>query len=166
MTSPVDPADEPFDPLDDAILGQLRSAFADVDPPPPDLDERSKFAIRLENVDIEVSRLYEDTMLGSGARAADRIRTITFEADRMTIMLTVVDPGSGSLRIEGWLAPAAPLRVELRVAGPDDPRGQATDARADHHGWFAFDSVRPGLSQLAVHSGPDTPVLVTAPVLL
>jgi hypothetical protein len=162
MTEPTDLADGPLDPLDDAILGQLREAFAVVDPPPPDLNERSKFAIRLENVDIEVSRLYEDTMQGAGARAAERIRTITFEADSMTIMVTVVDPGSGSLRMEGWLAPAAPLRVELRVSAPDGP----TAVMADQHGRFAFDAVPPGLSQLAVHRSPDTPVLVTAPVLL
>jgi hypothetical protein len=153
-------ADEPLDALDDVILGQLRSAFADVDPPPDDLDERSKFAIELENVDIEVSRLYEDTLLGSGARAADRIRTITFEADRMTIMLTVADAGEGSLRVEGWLAPAAPLRVSLRTATE-----QPADVLADQHGRFAFDGVPAGLSQLAVHS-PDHPDLVTAPVML
>ena len=161
-----EPADAALDPMDEAILGQLRDAFAVADPLPPDLNERSRFAIRLENVDIEVSRLYEDSLLGAGARAAERIRTITFEADSMTIMVTVVDPGSGQLRLEGWLAPAAPLRVELRVAGPGDPRGRAADAVADEHGRFAFEAVPPGLSQLAVHRSPDTPVLVTAPVLL
>ena len=166
MTEPADLsdlADGPLDPLDDAILGQIREAFDDVDPPPSDLDERSKFAIRLENVDIEVSRLYEDTMQGAGARAAERIRTITFEADSMTIMVTVVDPGTGRLRMEGWLAPAAPLRVELRVSAPDGP---AVAVVADQHGRFTFDAVPPGLSQLAVHRGSETPVLVTAPVLL
>ncbi len=159
-------ADEPLDAIDDAILGQLRSAFAVADPPPPDLDARSKFAIRLENVDFEVSRLYEDSLLGSGARAADRIRTITFEADRMTIMLTVVEAGEGSLRVEGWLAPPASLRVQLRVADPGDSHGRTIDAHADAHGRFAFDSVAPGLSQLTVHSGLDSPALVTAPVRL
>src|SRR5262249_30417057 len=115
MSEPMDDPNGLLDPLDDAILGQLRDAFADVDPPPADLNERSRFAIRLENVDIEVSRLFEDTLQGAGARAADRIRTITFEAETMTIMVTVVDPGTGALRLEGWLAPAAPLRVELRA---------------------------------------------------
>ena len=143
-----------------------RSAFAVADPPPQDLDARSKFAIRLENVDFEVSRLYEDSLLGSGARAADRIRTITFEADRMTIMLTVVEAGDGSLRVEGWLAPPASLRVGLRVADPGDSHGRTIDAHADVHGRFAFDSVAPGLSQFTVHSGLDSPALVTAPVRL
>jgi hypothetical protein len=159
----TDPADELLDSVDDAILGQLRDAFAEADPPPADLDERAKFAIRLENLDFEVSRLFEDTLQGTGARTAERIRTITFEADRLTIMLTVIDPGEGHLRLEGWLAPAAPVRVELRTAGPGDPRGQATAAIADLHGRFAFNEVSPGLSQLAVHT---TPILITAPVQL
>lgn len=153
----TDPADELLDQLDDAILGQLREAFGATDPPPADLDERSKFAIRLENLDFEVSRLYEDTLQGAAARAAERIRTITFEAERLTIMLTVVDPGEGQLRLEGWLAPAAPLRVVLRTPG------RTTEAAADQHGRFAFDQVSPGLTQLTVHT---TPALVTAPVVL
>lgn len=153
----TDPADELLDDLDDTILGQLRSAFAEADPPPTDLNERSKFAIRLENLEFEVSRLYEDTLQGTGARTADRIRTITFEADQLTIMVTVVDPGTGQLRLEGWLAPAAPLRVELRTAA------NAAGATADQHGRFAFDEVPPGLTQLTVHTIPP---LVTSPVQL
>lgn len=166
MNAPIDPADELLDDVDDAILGQLRSAFADADPPPSDLDERSKFAIRLENLDIEVSRLYEDTLQGAGARAAERIRTITFESDSMTIMVTVVDPGAGQLRLEGWLAPAAPLRVELRVGMPGDPRGGYSVSEADQYGRFTFEQVPPGLSQLAVHPDVGTRVVVTAPVVL
>ncbi len=153
----TDPADELLDSLDDTILAEIRAAFTEADPPPPDLDERSKFAIRLTNLDFEVSRLYEDTLQSTGARTAEDIRTITFEADRLTIMLTVVDPGTGQLRLEGWLAPAAPLRVELRTAAPD----QATEA--DAHGRFAFSEVSPGLTQLAVHTSP---VVVTSPVRL
>ena len=155
----TDPADELLDSLDDAILGQLRSAFAETDPPPADLDERAKFAIRLENLDFEVSRLYEDTLQGTGARTAERIRTLTFEADTLTIMLTVVDPGTGALRLEGWLAPAAPARIDLRTATPAGP----TETTADQHGRFAFDEVPPGLTQLTVHT---TPPLVTSPVQL
>lgn len=154
----TDQADELLDSLDDAILGQLRDAFADTDPPPADLDERAKFAIRLENLDFEVSRLYEDTLQGTGARTAERIRTITFEADQLTIMLTVADAGTGQLRLEGWLAPAAPLRVELRTATPGP-----SATTADQHGRFAFDQVSPGLSQLTVHTAPP---LVTSPVQL
>ena len=52
-----DPASDPLDVTDHAILDQVRALHSRLDPPPPDLDERVRFVIALENIDIEVARL-------------------------------------------------------------------------------------------------------------
>ncbi|NUT52734.1 MAG: hypothetical protein HOV94_36420 [Saccharothrix sp.] len=152
MTGPHDAA-QPLDELDLAILDQVRAAQEAFDPPPADLDDRSRFTIRLADVDIEVARLYEDVLVGAGARAAEPVRTVTFEAEHTTIMLTVA-ARVGGLRVEGWLAPAEPLRVELRT--PD--RG-SRHVLADDHGRFVFDEVTRGLVQLAVLRPTGTTVV-------
>jgi hypothetical protein len=156
-----------LDDVDAAILGHLAQVCARLDPPPADLDERVRFAIAVENIDIEVARLAEEMLVGSGARAAERARTITFESASLTIMVTITDSAAGNVRLDGWLAPGGPLRVELRLrvaGGSSGTGGGAVGARdggatggeslsvtADDVGRFVFDGVRPGLAQLLVH---------------
>jgi hypothetical protein len=53
----TDPASNPLDVTDQAILDQVRALHSRLDPPPPDLDECVRFVIALENVDIEVAQL-------------------------------------------------------------------------------------------------------------
>jgi len=78
--------------------------------------------------------------------------------------VTVTASAAGTVRLDGWLAPAAPLRVELRLraGGPGGTGGGAVDGgpasggevlsvTADEVGRFVFDGVRPGLAQLLVH---------------
>jgi hypothetical protein len=151
---------EPLDDVDQAILDQVRTMHELLDPPPADLNERSKFALRLENLDIEVGRLYEDTLVGAGARSVERIRTVTFESDHLTIMMTVTEQAGGDYRVEGWLAPPAPHEVELRLS--DDRRRMV----AEDSGRFVFDEVGSGLAQLAVHRGAGNSTVVTAPLVL
>lgn len=148
---------EPLDELDLAILGQVRAAHDRADPPPADLNDRVRFALRLADADIEVFRRHEDNLAGAGARTSD-LRTITFESERLTIMLTVAGTPEGAVRLDGWLAPAQPLRVELRLADG----GRETVADAD--GRFAFAGVPAGLAQLVVHRGSGR--LLTAPIAL
>ena len=112
MTSP---ADLPLDDEDQAVLDRLAGIYALLDPPPAGLDERVSFAIALDAVDAEVARLTEQLAVGSGARGSERTRTITFDADSRAVMITVTDRADGLVRIDGWLAPAAALPVELRV---------------------------------------------------
>jgi hypothetical protein len=50
------------------------------------------------------------------------------------------------VRIDGWLAPAAALQVELRFPEPASPRVVSADAA----GRFAFDGVPHGIAQLLV----------------
>jgi hypothetical protein len=148
MTSP---ADLPLDDDDQAVLDRLAGVYALLDPPPADLDERVSFAIALDSVDAEVARLSEQLAVGSGARGSERTRAITFDADSRAVMITVADRADGLVRIDGWLAPAAALRVELRVPEPAPPR----IVTADTAGRFAFDGVPHGIAQLLVHPAAD-----------
>ena len=110
----TDFADQPLDTTDQEVIDRLAAVHARLDPPPADLDERVQFAIALHDIDAEVARLSEDVLIGSGARGTERTRTITFDADSRTIMITIADQADDLVRLDGWLAPAAALRVELR----------------------------------------------------
>jgi hypothetical protein len=149
-------AGEPLDATDQTILDQVRALHSHLDPPPPDLNERVQFAIALENIDVEVARLVEDVLVGSGARGAERLRTITFDGESRTIVITMTDTPDGRVRVDGWLAPAARLRVELRLAGAT-PEAPATSeiVVSDDSGRFVFDDVAHGLAKLLVHPMDD-----------
>lgn len=165
----TDPAGELLDDIDQAVLDRVRTLHAILDPPPPDLNDRVHFAITLENIDVEVARLVEDALVGSGARGAEGIRTITFDGESRTIIVSVADTPDGRVRIDGWLAPAARLRVELRLAGPtpDAPATSETVVSEDS-GRFTFDGVAHGLAMLVVHpiDGDDGTRIVTPSLVL
>ena len=72
----TDFADLPLDGEDKAILDRLAALHGLLDPPPADLGGRVRFAIALDEVDVEVARLREDLLVGSGAQTSDRTRTI------------------------------------------------------------------------------------------
>lgn len=154
----TDPADLPLDDDDQAILDRLAAVHALLDPPPADLDERVTFAITLDDLDAEVARLSEQQTVGSGARG-DRTHTITFDADSRAVMVTIVARPDGLVRIDGWLAPAAAMRVELRLPGP--PRSRVVTA--DAAGRFVFDGVPHGIAQLLVRppAADSSPGVIT-----
>jgi hypothetical protein len=154
----------PFDDQDQAILDRLSAVYAVLDPPPDDLDDRAAFAVALEDVEMEVARMDGDVLVDSGARSAERTRTITFEATSRTVMITVVDRPDNLVRIDGWLAPGAALPVELRLPEPEPTRL----VTADETGRFVFDGVPRGLAQLLVHPdvGTGNPTLVTPSLVL
>lgn len=152
MTRPgTDPpgADEPLDAADEAILAGLRAYYQAADPVPSGLVERVRFAVDLENLDVEVGRLTGTPELAQQVRAAEHSRLITFDSDTMTIMVNLTAIEDGGVRVDGWLAPPGSHRVELRTA---------TDrlvATADDQGRFVLDSVPHGLAQLiVVPAGP------------
>jgi len=147
----TDPADLPLDDVDQAILDRLAAVHTVLDPPPGDLDERVSFAIALEGLDAEVARLSKQQAVGSGARGTERTRTITFDAASRAMMITISDHEDGTVRIDGWLAPSAPLRVELRLPEPAPLRAVTADAA----GRFAFEGIPHGIAQLLVQPPED-----------
>ncbi|GAB2690580.1 carboxypeptidase regulatory-like domain-containing protein [Thalassiella azotivora] len=151
-------------PDDDTLLDTLRRSWQESDPVPEHLAVRSVFAVRLLDLDAEVARLVEDELAGAGSRAEECARTITFSSENLTATITVSESSTGGSRIDGWLAPAAALRVELRR--PDE---EATEVRADEDGRFVLDGVPSGLVQLVFHpveDGEQGRVVAAPPVRL
>jgi hypothetical protein len=145
MTDP--PEDELLDDVDQEILDHLRRVNALTDPPPDSLDDLVGFALRLEDVDREVARLAEATPAGASYRGDEEgVHTLTFEANSRAVMVTVVEQVDGTVRLDGWVAPAASLQVELRLHEPPSSR----QAHCDPVGGFVFDAVPRGLAQLVV----------------
>src|SRR5262245_22272486 len=159
----TDAADQPLDEIDYAILDALSEVQTLVDPAPADLDERVQFAIALQHLDVEVARLREDVLVGSGARGAEQSRTITFDSENLTVMVTVVTRPDGRRRLDGWLAPARRLRVELRTMRG---RRRTHSVTADEGGRFVLDGVASGLAQLLVHGTAPGTTVVTPSVVL
>jgi hypothetical protein len=162
----TDFADQPLDTTDQEVIDRLAAIHTLLDPPPADLDERVRFAIALHDIDAEIARLSEDVLIGSGARGTERTRTITFEADSRTIMITIADRADDLVRLDGWLAPAAALRIELRFPEP----APSQFVISDEAGRFVFDAVPHGLAQLIVHpagpgAGTGRPPRVATPSL-
>lgn len=163
-----DGADGALDGLDLAILGGLRDAYVTADPPPPDLDQRVLFTFALDDVDAEIARLQQQTLVGSGARGARRTRTLTFESGALTIMVSITEITGERVRVDGWLVPPAPRRVELRLRGElAGAAGVARATSANVAGRFVFRGVPRGLAQLRVHpADPDDASVVTASIVL
>jgi hypothetical protein len=134
---------------DEALLAEVRMLYEGADPIPDDLVERVQFAISLEDLDLEVLRLTEGEPDLVGARGDEEARTITFDCDSLTIMIRLAVTDAGAVRVDGWLAPPAAHRVEMRTVADR----LVTDADGD--GRFVFDGVPRGLAQLVVRSGAD-----------
>jgi hypothetical protein len=100
-----------------ALLRAVHDMWEMADPVPADLADRALFTLQLEDLEFELMRLH-DTLAPLGARGPETVSTVTFAAESLTVMVTVTDSGPHRRRIDGWLAPGAALRVELRT-----PRG-------------------------------------------
>ena len=134
------------------LLAQLQTMWEDSDPVPDGLVERVTFAIGLDDLDVEMMRLTEEVLVPAGARGAEHVRTITFGGESITVMVTVSQEGHGRFRLDGWLAPAAALSIELRRA-----EGSVATL-VDEDGRFVFEDVPPGLAQLVLHPTPNAAV--------
>lgn len=133
-------------PEDANLLARIMDAFEAVDPMPCDLPERIRFALALSELDAEVARFSgPDERLLYAARSTEESRTVTFDSDSLTIMIRVDPNPDGTARVDGWLAPPQPHRVEMRLAD-----GSITEV-ADQLGRFVFSSVPRGMVRLIVH---------------
>lgn len=155
MMSP-DPAPyEPMDDLDFAILDGIRELFERADPMPADLPERIRFSLAMRDLEAEVARLAaaEQQHL-AGARGAEHSRTVTFDSDSLTIMIRIDFNRDGTVRIDGWLAPAQRREIEMQAIA------ETLRIGSDEQGRFVFPSVPRGtvrLVILAVEQGPEAP---------
>ncbi|MCP2241583.1 hypothetical protein [Lentzea aerocolonigenes] len=150
-------ADPPFDAADLDVLRQLRGAWTEADPVPPDLVETVHFALELTSGTEEIMRAVEEHALPV-AKGDDSTRTITFDGTELTVMVSVAPASGAAVRVDGWLTPPGVHQIELRV------QGELLRTSSDDGGRFAFDRVPRGLVQLVVRAGGT--VLVTPAMVL
>lgn len=157
-------ANQPADETDFAILGRVRQLFEQTDPMPADLPGRIRFALALRDLETEMARVAaDDDVPVLAVRGEEHSRTITFESDSLIVMIRVGANPDGTARLDGWLDPPGPRRVEVSAAG------QPLAVLADDDGRFAFGSVPRGRAQLTVRPaspGPDGGRAVITPELI
>jgi hypothetical protein len=144
-------AAEQLDPSDFALLNSLRAYYDERDPVPDGLEDRIQFHITLDALHTEIATLTQLDMAASGTRSAacETVRTITFTSDSLTTMVSLTPQGDGTVRVDGWAAPGAGIRVEVLL--PDGPR----DTYADDDGRFVFESLPSGLAKFALYVPHD-----------
>lgn len=144
-------AAQSLDDVDTATLDDIRAVYDETDPVPADLVDRIKFSLALDEMFDEVARMTrvpQDALATRSDPAQEtRTETLTFSADRLTAMVTVNRVALGKLRLDGWIAPAEPCEVRLRIQGGED-----REVLADAHGRFSFDELDEGFGQLSFHS--------------
>lgn len=150
----TDGPDTPLSDLDMAILDGVREGWEAADPMPSDLIDRIQFAIDLNAIDVEVSRLVE-LREPVAARADEHTRLITFQSASLSIMVSFDPRTDGTQRIDGWITPGAPHRVELRS------QGGSRFADADGEGRFSLEDVTSGVVQLVVHLAGNSRRVIT-----
>lgn len=153
-------AAEPLDQSDLKLLASLRACLEAADPVPRGLVERLQFEITLDALHAEVATLTRLDPATSGARGVtEEAQTITFTSDSLTTMVTLTPQGEG-VRVDGWAAPGAGIRVEVLLS--DGSR----ETHADADGRFVFDEVPSGLAKFALYlRDGDTIATVISPTI-
>jgi hypothetical protein len=155
-------ADEPLDDSDFELLGEIRDLFAGADPMPAELPDRIRFFLAFRDLEIEVARLTAEPDQLVAARGTEQSRTITFDSESLTIMIRIDPNTDGTVRVDGWLAPAQRREIEMKCTS--DP----LSVTSDEQGRFAFLRVPRGTAQLVVRpAGPEeTGRSVVTPALI
>ena len=151
-------AGEPLDADDLRALAAVRAIFQASDPVPPDLAERSKFAMTVQALEAEVAEIMMTTADMAGVRSAvyDRAATITFSSDHISAMISIEVIDGSTARLSGWVT-NGPTSVELR----ERSRTQTTETDAE--GRFSFARVERGLVHLLLRrlDLPDNRPVIT-----
>jgi hypothetical protein len=154
-------AGEPLDAADVQVLAEVARVFEQADPVPPDLVDRVKFSLALDEMYSEVARITRMSVDALAVRseptAEVRTETLTFSADELTVMVSISRGGRTGLRIDGWVAPPAPTTVQLRLQ--DETRELVTD----ESGRFVLEGIPDGFAQMTFRpvSGEDRGSVVT-----
>ena len=152
----------PMDAVDLDLLAEIAKIYDVLDPMPAILPDVVLFALEATDFDAEMARLVESELALSGTRGeveVEHARRVTFTSDHLTVMVAVEPHGSGSARLDGWAAPGAGLRVDVRAGD----RTLTTQCDAD--GRFGFDAVPLGPVQLTLTPTVDSDPSVTVPVV-
>jgi hypothetical protein len=144
------PTGPPVEPDDATLLTAIAQVWQQVDPPPAGLAEGVLAAIAAEDLEFELLTLVET----DGALAGVRHSAPEDGPDAGAWMLEYEGPDvhiyvrltriEDRTRLDGWVVPVRPLKVQLRADGQDEP----LDSEIDEFGRFEFPSVASGLSRL------------------
>jgi hypothetical protein len=146
-------AGQPLDAADVQVLEEVARVFEQVDPVPPDLVDRVKFSLALDEMYSEVARITRMSVDALAVRSEPtsevRTETLTFSADELTVMVSISRGGRTGLRIDGWVAPPAPTTVQLRLQ--DETRELVTD----ESGRFVLEGIPDGFAQMTFRPVSD-----------
>lgn len=145
-----------------ALIAELDALLDIADPVPLDLLDRVRFALDLENLDVEVAR-WESMDHLAGVRGSSGPSTITFTVEDLTVMVSLA-PATLGHRFDGWLVPGGPHQIEVRVDGH-----ASSTTTADQGGRFVLADVPPGFTQILVHlavPNGQRPRTVVTPTIL
>jgi hypothetical protein len=131
---------------EESVLAKIKALFEAVDPAPPDLAVRVRFAVALADLEAEAARLVEEAAVESTLTrgTSEESRTITFDSSELTIMIRIDANADGTARVDGWLAPARACQVEVSV------QDSSLAVEADTDGRFAFPSLPRGTVRFVV----------------
>ncbi|GGL91241.1 carboxypeptidase regulatory-like domain-containing protein [Nakamurella endophytica] len=153
----------PMDRRDLELLAGIVAIHDALDPMPAMLPDMVLLALGATDLDAEMARLIESESSLAGTRGADQpvehARRITFSSEHLTVMVAVERNADGTVRLDGWAAPGAHLRVELR-GGERTVQGQC-----DADGRFVLDGVPTGPAQLVLHPTDESDPAVRLPVV-
>jgi hypothetical protein len=151
-----------FSAEDAGLLAELSVMIDVMDPVPDDLAARTCFAMDLETLDFEVAQWMREDQL-AGVRGAATQRTVTFTVDDLTVMVSLAPDMRGN-RMDGWLVPGGPHRIEVRVDGYD------ATTTADDGGRFVLSEVPHGMTQILIHltvaPGQKSRTVITPTIVL
>ena len=134
-------------PDDRDLLAQLRTMWERVDPPPAGLTDKLIVAIELDSLEFEYEllALTQPADANAGARGQTDASTLTFGGDEITVMVHLTRLGAGRLRLDGWVAPATPARLEIRH------QEGADESFVDASGRFSLADIPSGMTRLVLH---------------
>jgi hypothetical protein len=129
-------SDHPEPDPDDALIAELQTLVARVDPVPPLVTEAAKAALGWRRLDADLAELLSDSALESEALALARgpgapVRSVSFSAGELTIDIEIHEDG-GERTVLGQLSPPSSDRIEIQRADDAD----STIVESDHLGRF------------------------------
>jgi hypothetical protein len=95
-----------------------------------------------------------------GARGDELSRMITFDSESLTIMVSLHDNPNGTIRLDGWLSPAASHPIELHTG-----MGLIVTS-SDGDGRFAINQIPRGSAQLVVRPTGQARTISTPTIAL